>query len=75
MVEFFEPRTNTHLRMIMFLTLLNTPVDIIRVLLRRLFPTLDEIRLRYNLSSGSLKFLPYYLFNPLIMLFKKTRRP
>ncbi len=69
-----EPRINTHLRMVMFLILLDSPVDIFRVLLRRIFPTSAEIRLRYNLPHGSLKILPYYLFNPFLMILRKTRQ-
>jgi len=70
----FEHRINTHLRMVMFLTLLDSPADIIRVLLRRIFPTVSEIRLRYHIPRCSFKILPYYLLNPFIMLFKKTPR-
>jgi hypothetical protein len=60
--------------MAILLTLLDSPVDIFRVLLRRIFSTPAEIRLRYNIPRGSLKILPYYLLNPFIMLFKKTSR-
>ena len=58
----------------MFLTLLDSPFDIFKVILRRIFPTPAEVRLRYNIPRGSLKILPYYLLNPFIMLFKKTTR-
>ena len=71
----FTRDVKPHLRMAVLLLLLDSPVDSIRVLLRRIFPLPAEIRLRYNIPRNSLKFLPYYLFNPLIMLFKKTRRP
>jgi hypothetical protein len=70
----FEPRINTHLRMVMFLLLLASPFDILKVLLRRVFPSPAEVRLRYNIPAGSLKLLPYYLLNPLLMLFRKTPR-
>lgn len=71
---FFKARGNSHLRMVMFLILLDSPVDICRVLLRRIFPTQAEIRIRYSIPSGSLKILPYYLLNPFLMLVKRTRR-
>ncbi|MBI5633947.1 MAG: nucleotidyltransferase family protein [Nitrospirae bacterium] len=74
MAGLFKSRVNTRLRMVMFLLLLDSPVDTFRVLLRRIFPPLAEVRLRYNLPRGSLKVLPYYLLNPFLMLFKKTKR-
>lgn len=64
-----------HLRMAVLLTLLDSPIDVLRVLVRRVFPPPAELRLRYNIPHGSLKLLPYYLLNPLIMLFRKTKRP
>ncbi|MBI5074986.1 MAG: nucleotidyltransferase family protein [Nitrospirae bacterium] len=72
---FFKPPVNSRLRMVMFLILLESPVDIFRILLRRIFPSSAEIRLRYNLPQSSLRTLPYYILNPFIMLFKKTKRP
>ncbi len=74
MAGVFNPPINSRLRMLMLLVLLDSPLNILRVLLRRLFPHPAEIRLRYNLPHGSLKLLPYYLFNPLIMLFKSIKR-
>lgn len=68
------PRINTHLRMVMFLILLDTPADIFSVLLRRIFPTSAEIRLRYTIPRSSLMLLPYYLLNPFLMLLKKIKR-
>jgi len=70
----FKKDIKPHLRMAVLLVLLDSPFDILRVLLQRLFPTLAEIRLRYNLPRRSLKILPYYLLNPLLMLFKKVKR-
>lgn len=63
-----------HLRMAILLTLLDSPADILSVLLRRIFPTVSEIRLRYNIPRGSLKIFHYYLLNPFIMLFRKSPR-
>jgi len=72
---FFTARINSHLRMIMLLILLDSPIDIFKVLIRRIIPPMAELRLRYNIPRGSVKILPYYLLNPLIMLFRKTERP
>ncbi|NJD55700.1 MAG: nucleotidyltransferase family protein [Nitrospirae bacterium] len=44
----FEPRINTHIRMALFLSLLDSPAAILGALLRRLFPTPAEVRLRYT---------------------------
>lgn len=74
MAGFFKPLGNSHLRMVMLLLLLESPIDMLRVLLRRLFPAPAEIRLRYNIPRRSLKAIPYYLLNPLLMLFKKAKR-
>ena len=71
---FINPEVRPHLQMLLFLTLLDTPLDILKVLIRRLFPPTSEIRLRYNIPPRSLKILPYYLLNPFLMLFKKTTR-
>ncbi|MBI5074972.1 MAG: nucleotidyltransferase family protein [Nitrospirae bacterium] len=70
----FRQDVKPHLRMAVLLALLDSPLDIFRVLLRRIFPSSAEIRLRYNLPQSSLRTLPYYLLNPFIMLFKKTKR-
>ena len=71
---FFNPDVKLHLRMLLYLSLLDSPYDVLRVFLRRIFPTPAEIRLRYNIPHGSLMILPYYLLNPFVMLFKKTSR-
>ncbi len=70
----FSQDINPHLRMAVFLLLLDSPVDILKALFQRIFPSFSEIRLRYNIPRSSLKTLPYYLLNPFIMLFKKIKR-
>lgn len=70
----FNQDVKPHLRMAVLLALLDSPLDIFRVLLRRAVPGPAEIRLRYNIPRGSLKLLPYYLLNPFLMLFRRTRR-
>jgi hypothetical protein len=60
--------------MLVYLSLLDSPIDIVRVVVKKVLPSPREIRLRYNIPRGSLKILPYYLLNPFIMLFKKTFR-
>jgi hypothetical protein len=60
-----------HLRMLLYTFLQETPLDTAGVLLRRIFPSPSEIRLRYSLPPGSKKTYAYYLLNPLLMIFRK----
>ena len=68
---FFGEVRRQRLRMSLFTTLLDTPLDTARVLLRRIFPPLSEVRLRYHLPAGSKKTLAYYLLNPLLLILRK----
>ncbi len=67
----FQEMTRSYVRLALFTTLLDTPVDMVAVLLRRIFPPASEIRLRYGLSAGSKKVPLYYLLNPLLMVIRK----
>ena len=71
---FFAKDSKPHLRMAVLLLLLDSPLEILKAFIFRLFPRMAEIRLRYNIPRGSLKILPYYLLNPILMLFKKTKQ-
>lgn len=68
---FFPEATRSYVRLALFTTLLDTPLDTARVLLRRLFPPASEIRLRYNLPMESKRVYLYYLANPVLMMFRK----
>jgi len=70
----FSEDVKPHFKMAVLLVLLDSPFDIFKVLLRRLFPTPAEIRLRYNIPRGSLRILPYYFLNPFLMLFRRSPR-
>jgi hypothetical protein len=61
-----------HLRMILLIFLMDSPVDVMRVLIRRIFPDVEEIRLRYGLPEGSPKVGFYYLLNPLLLALRKS---
>lgn len=67
----FQEVKKIHLRMLIYTTLLDTPWDTTRVLLRRIFPPLSEVRLRYGLSGVSKKVYAYYLLNPLLMVIRR----
>jgi len=60
-----------HPRMLLFTALQQTPLDTIKILSERIFPSLSEIRLRYHLPAGSKKVYGYYLLNPLLMIMRK----
>lgn len=60
-----------HVRMLLYLLLLKSPYEALRIVFGRLFPKYSEIRLRYGLPAGSKKVYWYYLLNPFLMLFGK----
>ena len=61
-----------HLSMILYMLLLDSPTDVLRILIRRIFPDVEEIRLRYGLPEGSPKVGFYYLLNPLLLALRKS---
>jgi len=70
----FKEAGRPHLRMFLYTFLLDSPLDLARVILRRFFPRAGEIRLRYNLPKSSKKLYAYYLLNPFLVLLKKSPR-
>ncbi len=60
-----------HLRMMVYTTLLDSPTQILSVLLRRLFPPKGELCLRYNLQPDSPWIWFYFLANPILLLWKR----
>jgi len=67
----FHEVTRPHLRMFFYTFLLDDPMEYAKVISRRFFPEIGEIRLRYGLPRGSKKVYAYYLLNPLLVLMKK----
>lgn len=55
----------------LFAMLLDRRRDACRVLLRRFFPSLGEISLRYGVPLDSRRIYPYYLFNPVLIFFRR----
>jgi hypothetical protein len=60
-----------HLRMMIYTMMLIEPKAIVKVYWGRIFPTLGELRLRYNLPPSSMKVYAYYLLNPILLVLKK----
>jgi hypothetical protein len=69
----FKGVKHPHVRMFVYSSLLDGPVNIGKVLLGRLFPSKGELCLRYNLNHGSSKVWLYYLMNPVILFFRKNK--
>lgn len=67
----FHEVSRPHLRMFLYTFLLDDPIEYAKVISRRFFPALSEIRLRYGLPLGSKKVYAYYLLNPFLVLIKK----
>jgi hypothetical protein len=69
----FHEVTRPHLRMFLYTFLLDDPMEYAKVLSRRFFPEIGEIRLRYRLPMGSRKVYVYYLLNPFLILMRKRK--
>ena len=67
----FKGVKRTRLRMAFFTILMDTPLNTLRVLFRRLLPKRSELRLRYGLSPDSKKVFFYYLLNPFFLVFRR----
>ena len=59
---------------LVYLFLLDSPVQIIRLLFWRLWPTKSELRLRYHLPEMSKRVYLYYLLNPLLLPYLILKR-
>lgn len=67
----FSEVKRPHLRMLFYTCLLDSPRDFLNKIVKRVFPTSSEIRLRYGVSEKSKKIYVYYLLNPLLIFLKK----
>ena len=69
---FFQGEQRAHLKMLAYIYLLDSPLDVIAVAINRVFPSVGEIRLRYDISQDeTLKTALYYFLNPVFLLFRK----
>lgn len=68
----FQKAVRIHLRMLLYSVLQDTPLDTLKIVIRRVFPDPSEVRLRYRLPAGSKLTYLYYFLNPLLLLFKKV---
>jgi hypothetical protein len=67
----FDEVEKPHLRMFIYTFLLDNPGEFTKVIAKRFFPGIGEIRLRYGLPLGSKKAYAYYLMNQILILFKR----
>ncbi len=71
-MNIFKENKKTHFNMVIFSLLLDSPLDYVRLISRRIFPEPSEIRLRYGLPMNSRKIYAYYLVNPILVLIRKS---
>jgi hypothetical protein len=62
-----------HQKMMFYTLLLIESKILFNMLVGRIFPSRGELRLRYSIPSNSNKIYLYYILNPLLLLFKKTK--
>ena len=67
----FSDTNRPHLRMIAYTMLLDSPLDIFHILVGRIFPSKEELCLRYKLHEKSARVYFYYLLNPILLFLKK----
>jgi len=63
-----------HIRMLLYLLLLDGPQDAMRAVAGRIFPHTSEIRLRYGLPAKSKLVYIYYLLNPIFLVTRKREK-
>lgn len=66
--------SRVHVKMLLYLLLLESPPEMLRIVFGRLFPRCSEIRLRYGLQAGSKTVYFYYLLNPILLATRKQSR-
>jgi hypothetical protein len=72
--ELFRESKRPYYRKFFYVFLLDTPLDILKVLFKRVFPEKGEMRLRYGIPEDSLKIYMYYLLNPILLPFLLLRK-
>lgn len=68
----FLENKKEHLKMLLFSLLLDSPMDYFKLMVKRIFPSKSEIRLRYGLPLHSKKVYAYYLINPFLVFLRKN---
>ncbi|MEJ2697187.1 MAG: nucleotidyltransferase family protein [Candidatus Sulfobium sp.] len=68
-----DSENRIHLNMVLYMFLLDSPAEVVRILVRRVFPSVGEIRLRYSLSGRPGKIVLYYLLNPMLLATRKQK--
>jgi hypothetical protein len=61
-------------RRLLYLALLDSPLEMLGAALRRVFPGKGELRLRYGLPEGSTRLYLYYVLNPVLLPWMLLRR-
>lgn len=69
----FSGLHNKHRRMMLYTLLLIKPETLIAILTKRIVPSKGELRLRYSIPPESKKIYLFYILNPFLLLFKKSK--
>jgi hypothetical protein len=67
----FRDAARVHLRMSFYALLLDSPLEVVRVVMGRIFPAPGELRLRFGLEENSKKVYLYYLLNPFFLILRR----
>ena len=70
----FSGVSRKHLKMMVYTVILIETKTVVRIFLGRLFPSIGELRLRYNLPASSSSVYLYYILNPILLIFNSEDR-
>lgn len=65
--QLFRDVRRPHMGKLLYTFLLDSPFNIFRHFLMRVFPGKSELRLRYQISEGSRSIFVYYALNPILL--------
>jgi hypothetical protein len=68
-----EPARNPIIKVWLTLIAINLQSSL-KILLKRLFPPVAEVRIRYHIYDSSSKIYIYYLLNPLLLILRKHQK-
>ncbi|WP_320040569.1 nucleotidyltransferase family protein [uncultured Desulfobacter sp.] len=70
----FSGVSRKHLKMMVYTVILIETKTVVRIFFGRLFPSIGELRLRYNLPASSSSVYLYYILNPILLIFNSEDR-
>lgn len=67
LIKLFRDKRNSYYGKLLYLFLLDSPLDFINLILWRLIPSKSELRMRYHLPEQSNWIYVYYILNPFLL--------